>query len=232
LFIQDRRKSEIEKLNLEAAKEESRDMNRKVMIWLWTLAITVYMVLGAMNLYFGELNQDEGWYLYAAKMVAQGKFPYIDFASTQGPVMPFVYVLAQPFVDLFGVAGGRFFTLLLGFLGVVLAAILSTRLVSPQKKNFVALLAFSIAGINVYQIYFSTIVKTYSLCSLLIVSGFLALTFAKGKKAWLMASIAGVLLALAAGTRISAAIILPVVFIVLFITIQCNFHGSSIESPL
>lgn len=201
------------------------------MIWLWTLTITVYVVLGAMNLYFGELNQDEGWYLYAARMVSQGKLPYIDFASTQGPVMPFVYVLAQPLVRLSGVAGGRLFTALLGLIGVVITSLLAARLVPPQKKNLAALLAFSLAGINVYQSYFSTIVKTYSLCGLFIVSGFLVLTFANGKRAWIMAGVSGVLLALAAGTRISAGVVLPVVFVVLFFAvIQVRRWQDAIDS--
>jgi len=40
--------------------------------------------------WWGSLNQDEGWYLYAAQMVRDGKFPYHDFFFTQGPALPFV----------------------------------------------------------------------------------------------------------------------------------------------
>ena len=70
----------------------------------------LYVVLGAANLYFGDLNQDEGWYLYAARQVHEGELPYRDFAFTQGPMLPLVYSLAYPLVERWGVAGGRLFT--------------------------------------------------------------------------------------------------------------------------
>ena len=194
-------------------------MDRKVWTWLWVTAGAVYILLGVLNLFFGELNQDEGWYLYAARMVAEGKYPYIDFAYPQGPVLPFVYVLAQPLVDVFGVAGGRVFSALLGIIGAGMVSLLAARLVSPGKSRIAAFMAFCLAGINVYQSYYLTSVKTYSLCGLLIVAGFLALTFAKGERAWLTGCISGVLFAIAAGTRMSAIVILPVVFLVLFMAV-------------
>ena len=58
---------------------------------LWVLAAGAFVVLGAAAVWMGGINQDEGWYLYAANLVAEGKVPYRDFAYTQGPVMPFVY---------------------------------------------------------------------------------------------------------------------------------------------
>ncbi len=206
-------------------------MDRKAWTWLWSAAAAVYVMLGAMNLFFGELNQDEGWYLYAARMVSEGRYPYIDFAYPQGPVMPFVYVLAQPLVDAFGVAGGRLFSALLGLAGVILVSFLAARLVPEAKRRVAAFLAFCLASVNVYQSYYLASVKTYSLCGLLIVAGFLVLTYANGKRAWLAAFISGAFFAAAAGTRISAIVLLPVVFLVLFAAVvQVRKWQDSIDS--
>ena len=49
----------------------------------WTLAVLLLTLiltetLFGISLFRGDLNQDEGWYLYAAGLVAQGKLPYLD----------------------------------------------------------------------------------------------------------------------------------------------------------
>ncbi len=79
---------------------------RTSIIVIAVATFAVCLVLTAANLYYGELNQDEGWYLYAARMVSEGQMPYRDFAFTQGPVMALVYSAADPLVDIAGVAGG------------------------------------------------------------------------------------------------------------------------------
>ncbi|HMP73637.1 MAG TPA: hypothetical protein PKE55_10280 [Kiritimatiellia bacterium] len=171
---------------------------------------TVLMVvaLGGMNLWFGELNQDEGWYLYSARMVAEGQVPYRDFSYTQGPVLPFVYVMSLPFQDAWGVAGGRLFTWLLGIGALGLAAGLAARMTGDGRA---ALAVAMIGGINVYQSYFTTIVKTYSLCAFMLASGFLVLHRAvTGGGRWGWAG-AAVLFGLAVGVRISSLAVFPVV---------------------
>ena len=42
----------------------------------WLFAVGACLVLGAASVWMGGLNQDEGWYLYAANLVAEGKVPY------------------------------------------------------------------------------------------------------------------------------------------------------------
>lgn len=54
--------------------------------WLrigWLIALLAALGLFSANLIFGNLNQDEGWYLYAARLISAGKMPYRDFAFTQ-----------------------------------------------------------------------------------------------------------------------------------------------------
>ena len=181
----------------------------------WTLTLSaaaalIILFLGVANLRLGEVNQDEGWYLYSARMVSDGALPYRDFAFTQGPMMPLVYSLARPLVDHYGVAGGRFFTLLLGLTATALAALLALYLAPRGRGGLAFVLALALCGVNVYHSYFTTVVKTYALCSLFLAAGFLALAVALKRRSWLLAAVAGFILAAAAGTRISSGVALAV----------------------
>ena len=64
--------------------------NRAGRSWLWILLLAwaAAAALAAVNVWFGPLNQDEGWYLLAAQNVSRGMTPYRDFLYTQGPVLP------------------------------------------------------------------------------------------------------------------------------------------------
>ena len=82
-------------------------MKRFVWILLVVCAVGLSVFLSAANLFLGDLNQDEGWYLYAAKQVAEGRMLYRDFMFTQGPGLPVVYGALFPIIGKWGVAGGR-----------------------------------------------------------------------------------------------------------------------------
>jgi hypothetical protein len=61
-----------------------------------TLAVgAVYLGLLCHFVAFGRVNHDEGWYLYASRLVYAGQLPYRDFAFFQGPLLPYVYGLPQ-----------------------------------------------------------------------------------------------------------------------------------------
>jgi len=174
----------------------------------WLLALAAWLGLGAANLLFGELNQDEGWYLYAARLVAEGQFPYVHFAFTQGPMLPLVYGAAHGLIEAFGLAGGRVLTALLGLLAALAAAALAGRMAGPAGRGPAALLAFTLIAVNVYQSYFTTLVKTYALCGLFLAAGFLLLLEARSRRAALLFALAGLVLAAAAATRITAGLAL------------------------
>lgn len=184
---------------------------RKTFITCGLLAVGLALVLSVLNLRHGNLNQDEGWYLYAAKSVAAGKVPYRDFAYTQAPVLPFVYASLYSIVEKNGVAGGRLITTGFGLLAALLAAGLAGRSAGKHKLA-TAIAAFLFIACNTYQSYFTTIVKTYGLCSFLLMAGLFLLTCRKNHLLGGTACcLSGALLALAAGTRISAGIVLPIV---------------------
>ena len=197
--------------------------------WLWTtwlIASLAVLCLFAANLIFGNLNQDEGWYLYAAKLVASGKMPYRDFAFTQGPVMPFFYSLFYPAIESGGLAAGRLLTAVLAMAGTLIAAILAGRLASPGQRRLTAAVCFFLALVNVYQIYFCTVVKTYSITLLFLTGSFLVLHYALTHRNGLLTMLSAALMVLAAGTRTSAAVVLPLVLGLLWLERRkLNFRG-------
>jgi hypothetical protein len=178
-------------------------------LW-WAAAIGVALILYACNLALGELNQDEGWYLYASRLVAEGRLPYLDFAHTQPPALSFTYALAWPLVERWGVAGGRLFTAVLGLAGALLAALAAARVAPRPRRQVTAFLAFALVVLNAYHSYFTTVVKTYALCGFFIMTGFTLLTVERGRLGRWAAYLAGVALALGAATRLSAGILVPV----------------------
>jgi uncharacterized membrane protein YeaQ/YmgE (transglycosylase-associated protein family) len=77
------------------------------------------------------------------------------------------------------------------------------------------LLTFLLIGVNAYQSYYFSMVKTYSLAAAFLVSAFLVLGCARGRLSRVGALVAGIAMGLAAGTRLSAAPVLPIVFLML-----------------
>ena len=177
--------------------------------WRWghlLLAVAViasWAALSGINVWMGELNQDEGWYLYAAKQMAEGRIPYRDFAFTQPPMLPLVYSWAYPWVGQFGLLGGRAVTWAFGTLGLLFATWLAMRAGPRKAQRLTGGLCFILIAMNVYQSYFTTVVKTYSLASLFLGAGLLALAFVGPRRGFRAAVAAGFLLACAAATRIS-----------------------------
>lgn len=170
------------------------------------LAFLAFLVLGVVSVWYGALNQDEGWYLYAANLVSEGEVPYRDFFFTQGPVMPYVYSLFTGLWRNYGLLGARLFNLSLGFLGIAFACALARRF-----STRAAVIAFILLATNLYHLYYLTIPKTYALSSLFVILGFYALSF---ERVWTYA-LSALFLVLAAGTRFSLGAILPVVMVAL-----------------
>jgi hypothetical protein len=106
--------------------------------WLPSLRFRLALVGGvlaflAVSAFFGvyrELNLDEGWYLWAARLVYEGQIPYRDFAFPQAPLMPYVY----GFFRLIGGQGlyqGRLTTWVLAVAGLALGYSLAQRRGGP-----------------------------------------------------------------------------------------------------
>ena len=183
----------------------------------WLLAGGVALCVAYFSIWYGGLNQDEGWYLYAAQMVRAGKMPYRDFFFTQGPALPFVYSalagLWSPDALLSGLLGGRVVTFLLGLFSTACAVGLVRRLVPEDRRGRASLIVFALLACNIYHVYFTTIPKTYALGALFVMAGFLLLACHSPFAAFA----GGLSLAFATGTRISLILILPVVGVTLLV---------------
>ena len=174
------------------------------------LALFAFAVLGAAAVWMGGLNQDEGWYLYAAQLVSEGKVPYRDFFYTQGPLLPVVYSSFVWIWRTWGLLGARILTLSIGACGLAFAIALARRLVSPERRTAAGLIVFMALGNNLYHLYYQAIPKTYALAALFVMMGFYLLSVALEGRSWI-ALAAAFSLAFAAGTRISLGALLVVV---------------------
>ena len=188
----------------------------------WFLAAFGFVVLAFAAVWLGALNQDEGWYLYAAQLVSEGKVPYRDFFYTQAPVMPIVYAAFNSVWGSFGLLGARIVTICFGAAGVAFFCALAARLVPRGRRSIAALAVFLLLGSNLYHLYFVAIPKTYALASLFVAIGFFLLTFARppSVRGAVFAFASGLSLAFACGTRISLGVLLAVVGIGLLVSLR------------
>jgi hypothetical protein len=135
------------------------------------MAVLLCLAVAALYVVAGRLNADEGWYLYASRLVYEGNVPYRDFAYTQTPLLPYVYGLPQV---LLGPSTylGRVTSALLLALNLLLGVHVARRTGGQAAGCITAWLTATFT----YGIYLSSIVKTYSLLSLLFTSVLVVLT--------------------------------------------------------
>lgn len=132
-----------------------------------TLLGFAFLILQHFNLHYGEINQDEGWYLYISKMIHNGASLYRDVAYTQGPVLPTVYGFLIDLFKIDSVFDGRLLNLSIQLLANIVFALTVYFWAPKHKRVFYASLALVLFVLNVYQNYYTTLVKTYSLSNLL-----------------------------------------------------------------
>lgn len=190
------------------------------------LAWLAAALLAAVNVWFGPLNQDEGWYLLAAQNVSRGMMPYRDFLYTQGPVLPFVYGAFADNWSPGGVLGGRILTALLGLLAALFFSVCAgclARRRDPAAEWPAFVLSFLLLSLSPDWSYFTAIPKTYALGAFFLSFGFL---FATGlelalksipRRAPFAAAFSGVCFALAAATRATLCLAAVPVWIALIV---------------
>ena len=177
------------------------------------LMAVVAVCTAVLAVWWGAVNQDEGWYLYAARLVGEGKLPYRDFFFTQGPVLPFIYSV----LPIHGLLSGRLVTFGFSLFATLTAMAFARRLVEPERRGAVAVTVFALLACNLYHVYFTTIPKTYAVGALFVMAGFLLLA-----RGWNFLS--AVSFAFASGTRISLVLILGVVGVGLLVTRFRSLH--------
>ncbi|MEM9777462.1 MAG: hypothetical protein AAF902_22990, partial [Chloroflexota bacterium] len=162
-----------------------------------------------MFILFGRLNADEGWYLYASKLVYLGMRPYQDFAYTQTPFLPYIYGIPQ--ILMHGLYTGRITSFILSFLGLILSLAATHNLVGKRGLIVTALLW----GTFGYGIYFHSITKTYALTTFLFV--FTLYLLSHNSKNMITISLITASVTLASLTRLSAFFFaIPILFYLFF----------------
>lgn len=180
----------------------------------WCLAVMVAALAAFVAaVVLAGLNQDEGWYLYAARQVMRGRLPHADFFFTQGQVMPAFYALFGWFWSPWGVLGGRVFSAVLSFTALCLASGAVVRCCRREADVWVArLLLWAFLGLNAWYVAFTAVPKAYALCVLGIAAGCRLLAGARPREGlpWWGAALAGVVFGLLPGVRLSMGLLLPV----------------------
>ena len=131
------------------------------------LAVLLILVEVAWLLLYRRVNQDEGWYLWAAKLVFERKLLYRDFAYPQTPLLPYVY---GAFTRVFGqgLYQGRLITALFAVATMALgAAIARRRGGRPADLVFLLLQASALYAAAYHFAY----TAPYALCAFLIMLG-------------------------------------------------------------
>lgn len=89
-------------------------MKRYLLISIAFIVVAIPLVLFSQS---RLIAPDEGFYLLAAKLVMDGRIPYVDFFYPQGPLHPYIYG-AWGFLTQASWSSARFFSALLGALSV------------------------------------------------------------------------------------------------------------------
>lgn len=136
-----------------------------------TFGIVLFFINSVMFILLGQANADEGWYLYASKLVYSGQYPYRDFAFTQTPLLPYVYGIAQ---NLFfqSIYLGRITSAIFSTIAFILSVIIAKKHGEEIASGITALLGATFT----FGIYFQSITKTYALTTFFFILAFFTLS--------------------------------------------------------
>jgi hypothetical protein len=151
--------------------------------------------------FFRQVNLDEGWYLWASKLVYEGKLLYRDFAYTQTPVLPYVYGLGGWILGE-GLYQGRVITLLFT-LGAVALSVATARRIAGRVAAFCTLALLIVSPFALTQF---TYTATYALAAFFLAASLYVAT-SPWPESWRIVLATG-LAVLAVGVRLSMIVVL------------------------
>ncbi|MBU1628178.1 hypothetical protein KKB18_12495 [bacterium] len=123
---------------------------------LITFCILFYIVMSLFFLFYGDIDADESTYLYAVKMMLEGKIIYKDFFYIQLPLFPYLYGILLKFIGV-SILTGRLVSILFATGSVYLSIIIAKRIGGVKAAALCAMLLC----LNPYQAYFITITRVY-----------------------------------------------------------------------
>jgi hypothetical protein len=151
------------------------------------------------------LDEDEGYYALAAKLVSHGKTPYVDFWYPQAPLMPYVYGGWQRvFQESWYVARG-----LSVLLTIALACMVYRYVVRRWRSRRLAVVAVMLMATAPLGFEWYPTVKTYALSTLLVFAAYFWAE-ASSTRSWF---VAGLFLGVAIDVRLLFASVV-IVFLI------------------
>ncbi len=160
------------------------------------------------------IDNDEGLYLLAAKLVAQGKRPYFDFFFQQMPAMPYVYALWSRVAG-FSWTSARMLSVLFS---VALGGLLYWHVEQLYSRRTLACLAVLLYALNNLIIAWHSVVKTYALSNFLLFCGYLLVFHDHGRYRGYKAFLGGLVLALAVDTRLYFIAVAPALMAAVYLS--------------
>jgi hypothetical protein len=166
---------------------------------LW-LALLIFAIEAYLLIFYRQINLDEGWYLWASKLVYEGQVPYRDFAFPQSPLLPYIYGFFQRLWGE-GLLQGRLTTLLITFLNLALWVRLTKRLGNDWTAVVFLWLLISTLFVGAYHFAY---IAPYALTALFLT---VSLSVALSELPEMSRNVLAVLFwGLAVGTRLSVAV--------------------------
>jgi len=175
---------------------------------LYVLLFIVFLMESLFLTIHREINLDEGWYLYASRLVYEGKMLYKDFAYTQGPVFPYIYGIFQ---QIFGTSiyVGRVTAMFFGLLSLFIACLIAFFI----GGNSAVLITLALVMTTIFLIVQFSFVVTYSLASFFLMSSILIMLLKMKEQYKIFLSI--FLLCCAIGVRLSILPVLPILILII-----------------
>lgn len=133
--------------------------------------IALFFLNSIMFILLGQANADEGWYLYASKLVYSGQYPYQDFAFTQTPLLPYIYGIAQNLLFR-SIYLGRITSVVFSTIAFIISLIIARNYSGKMASGITSLLGATFT----YGIYFQSITKTYALTTFFFILAFFVLS--------------------------------------------------------
>jgi 4-amino-4-deoxy-L-arabinose transferase-like glycosyltransferase len=151
------------------------------------------------------IDGDEGFYLHSSRLVMEQKLPYLDFFSTQAPLLPYAYGL---WMKLFGINwySARSFS---AFLTTILGMLVYEHVYRETNKWLAGVAAVILFTSSGYIFTWFPIAKTYSLTGLLLFTVYMILARVTHTSSPRLIVLAGILFGLSVDTRLFAAGLAP-----------------------
>jgi hypothetical protein len=178
--------------------------------------ITLFSLNSVLFIFLGQANADEGWYLYASKLVYAGQYPYQDFAYTQTPLLPYIYGITQ---NLFSqsIYFGRVTSVIFSTFAYILSLIVARNHGGKMASGITSLLGATFT----FGIYYQSITKTYALTTFFFILAILALS--SNFKQDLKVILSTIFVLLATLTRLSALFFALPFIVYAFITSNAKY---------